>query len=180
MTQGRRRRRRKRCRFCHDLFLPDHRQDSPGGNRQYACSKPSCQKARHEKNQSDWLKKHPDAYRGPRIKVKLWRSAHSGYGKEYRENHPQARARDNEKRKERHRKAKIRRAEIQDAISQQPLIEKELKGTLFEGRNAEIQDSILQQLIIISVFISIYLRRARAEIQDPIEPSLCAGYLPPS
>jgi len=172
------RRRRKRCRYCRTLFFPDPHQDSHGGSRQYACSAPSCQSARHRDAHQRWLKRNPDAYQGRYVKVKLWRSHHSEYPKQYRRDHSKVALRDNEKRKERHLRRKNLRAVIQDALSHQPPVEKELKGTLFARQCADIQDALWRQSLVISLVSSCYFARVRAVIQDAFASSISPGYLP--
>lgn len=62
-------RRRKRCRFCRDLFWPDRRI----GKKQYACSKPECQKKRQQLNCKQWHEKNPTAERERRLVERLRR-----------------------------------------------------------------------------------------------------------
>jgi hypothetical protein len=112
------------------------------------------------------------------VKVKIWLSDHPGYGKQYRKTHPEATIRDNEKRKCRHQRRKNLRADIQDALSHQPPVEKELKGTLFARQCADIQDALWRQLIIISLFSCSYFSRTRAGIQDAFASGISPGYLP--
>jgi hypothetical protein len=50
-----RRKRRKRCPFCHDLFFPDPRV----GPRQWACGEAACQRRRHAQNCRDWRRRTP-------------------------------------------------------------------------------------------------------------------------
>jgi hypothetical protein len=50
------RRSRKRCPFCEELFWPDPRTRG----RQWACSKPACQKQRRRESQRRWRAKNPD------------------------------------------------------------------------------------------------------------------------
>lgn len=157
-------RRRKRCRFCKELFLPDPR---PGA-RQYACAKPSCQKERKHRNQKTWLKRRPGYFKGRYPNTRKWLQAHPGYLQQYRRKHPQALQRDNIYRKIRHREAQKRRADIQVALSLQRPIRQTLTSSLFPHSNADIQDPFWRQVIIISLFSAAYLARARADIQDPI------------
>lgn len=171
-------RRRKRCRYCHKLFLPDPRQDSPRGSRQYACSAPSCQRVRHRDAHQGWLERNPDAFQGRYVKVKLWRSHHPDYPRQYRGAHPEVALRDNEKRKERHQRRKTHRAVIQDALSHQLFVEKAVKDTLSAGPRAVIQDAIWRQILFISLVSCSYFARGRAVIQDAIASSPPPGYLP--
>ena len=171
-------RRRKRCHYCPILFFPDPHQDSARGSRQYACSAPSCQKARHRDNHQSWLQRNTDAYQGRYINVKLWRSHHPEYTKQYRRAHPVVALRDNEKRQERHQRRKNLRAVIQDALSHQPPVEKAVKVTLFAGSRAVIQDPLWRQALIISLVSCSYFARGRAVIQDPFASGSAPGYLP--
>ncbi len=56
MAQPWRRKRHKRCRFCHALFRPHPRL----GPRQYACGAPACQRERHAQNCRAWRRRHPE------------------------------------------------------------------------------------------------------------------------
>jgi len=172
------RRRRKRCRYCRQLFLPDPRQESPRGNRQYACSKPSCQQARHRDNHQAWLKRDPEAYRGRYPKTQLWLSRHPGYLKAYRRDHPEAVARDNAGRRARRKRARTLRADIQDAILQQPPGTKEIKASLSATPGADIQDSLWAQTVIISLVSARYLLRRCADMQDAIDSRSTRPYPP--
>jgi len=164
--------RRKRCRFCKELFHPDPRLAS----RQYACSKPSCQKARKHTKQKKWFKRNPHYFQGRYPNTKKWLEAHPGYLKQYRCNHPEAVRRDNEKRKFRHRGAKKAYADIQVALSLQGHILKTLKPILAPIFNADIQVAFWKQLIIISMVSVSYLARTRADIQVPIAFSKSPRY----
>lgn len=63
------RRRRKRCRYCAELFRPDPRV----GKRQRACSKSDCQSRRQAKNREDWLGRHPGYFTGRGFQHKRYR-----------------------------------------------------------------------------------------------------------
>lgn len=54
------RRRRKRCRYCSELFRPDPRV----GKRQRACSERDCQNRRQAENREDWLRRHSGYFTG--------------------------------------------------------------------------------------------------------------------
>ena len=128
------RRRRKRCRFCGSLFLPDPRL----GSRQISCSKSQCQEARKRANQEDWLRLHPGYFWGRYPKLKPWHAAHPGYLAEYRRKHPEKTARDNGLRKERHELARKGLADIQDSIRLQAPVVKRLESLLAGGSPADI------------------------------------------
>lgn len=51
---------RKRCEFCHRLFLPDRRV----GQRQRACSETGCKKARARQSSARWKKANPASRAG--------------------------------------------------------------------------------------------------------------------
>ena len=55
--------RRKRCRFCPDLFWPHPRVKK----RQRACRKPECQKKRRAETQKAWREKNPDYWKARRL-----------------------------------------------------------------------------------------------------------------
>ncbi len=141
-------RRRRRCRFCRDLFLPDPRLKSG----QIACSKAECQKARKRANQDDWLQRHPGYFKGRYPNTKTWLEEHPGYQRQYRGRRPEAACKDNLLRKKRHEIAQKARADIQDSISLQEAVSKRLTPDLFPGAPADIQDSIWPQVVMVSIF----------------------------
>jgi hypothetical protein len=149
------RRRRKCCRFCSSLFLPDRRL----GSHQVACSKTDCQAARKRANQEVWLKRHPGYFRGRYPKLKHWHAGHPGYLAEYRQKHPEIAARDNALRKQRHDLGRKARADIQDSIGLQALILKRLEPILARPPNADIQDSFWPNVVVASVFSSRFATR---------------------
>jgi len=60
----------KHCEFCGRFFVPDPRV----GNRQRACSRPECRKARKRTSQKAWLAHEPDYFSGRYCYVKEWRA----------------------------------------------------------------------------------------------------------
>jgi len=60
----------KRCKFCGRYFTPDKRV----GDRQKACSRKECQRARKQLAQSNWVKKNPNYFKGRYEYVKEWRA----------------------------------------------------------------------------------------------------------
>jgi hypothetical protein len=151
------RRRRKRCRFCDSLFLPDPRLRS----RQIACSKSQCQEARKRANQKDWIGRHPGYFQGRYPKLKPWHTAHPGYLAEYRRTNPEKTIRDNALRKERHELARKGLADIQDSIALQAPVVKRLEPLLAGGASADIQDSLLADVVVASIFSSRFAPRLR-------------------
>ena len=72
---------RKKCRNCNCLFIPDHR----NRKRQNYCRKPKCRKASKAKSQKKWLAKpeNQDHFRGSTnvLRVQEWRKKNPGYWK---------------------------------------------------------------------------------------------------
>ncbi len=173
MAAGKKRR-RKRCRFCCELFTPDPRLKG----KQYACSAPQCQLERKRAKQRRWVGRNPGYFKRRYDNTKEWLRSHPGYAAQYRRDHPDQVERDNAARKKRHERAKSVRADIQVAKSLQAPVSKILTPVLAESRNAGIQDAILPQVIGVSLFSSVYLERARAGIQGPIASASAACYGP--
>ena len=71
---------RKKCRNCNDLFIPDPR----NAKRQKYCHKSECRKASKAASQRHWLQKpeNQDYFCGPdNVKrVQLWREANRDTG----------------------------------------------------------------------------------------------------
>jgi len=158
------RKRRRRCRFCSQLFLPDPRLKG----RQSVCSAPDCQRRRKQAGQKRWLGSNPGYFEGRYLKIKAWLCSHPGYLARYRRDHPEKVESDNQTRKRRHLEAKATLADIQVARSLQTPIQKALTLSLANPRNADIQVPLLPQVIVVSLFSAAYLTRARADIQVPI------------
>jgi len=70
---------RKKCRHCQLLFIPDPRNK----DRQNYCRHPACRKASKADSQQRWLQKpeNRDYFRGPEHvrRVQRWRAEHPGY-----------------------------------------------------------------------------------------------------
>ena len=73
--------RRRRCKSCHDLFMPDPRHLK----RQKFCTKPECKTDSKMHSQQNWLKKEKnrDYFSGSEhvIRVQQWRKENPGYWK---------------------------------------------------------------------------------------------------
>ena len=59
----------KGCKFCGRYFTPDKRV----GERQKACSRTECQRARKQIAQSNWVKKNASYFKGRYEYIKQWR-----------------------------------------------------------------------------------------------------------
>jgi hypothetical protein len=72
---------RKKCKNCHNLFVPDAR----NRDRQKYCCKPACRKASKADSQKRWCQKpeNIDYFRGPDNveRVQRWREANPGYSR---------------------------------------------------------------------------------------------------
>ena len=55
--------RKRPCSICRKWFRPNPRV----GTRQWACTKPDCQKARRQRTQANWRARNPDYFTGHRI-----------------------------------------------------------------------------------------------------------------
>ena len=70
---------RKKCRHCNRLFIPDPRSK----DRQHYCRQPACRKASKADSQHRWLQKPENRgyFRGPDhvARVRRWRAEHPGY-----------------------------------------------------------------------------------------------------
>jgi hypothetical protein len=60
---------RKRCHFCGRFFVPDRRVEE----RQKACRRDSCKKARKHTSQQAWCQKNPGYFEGRYAYVREWR-----------------------------------------------------------------------------------------------------------
>lgn len=82
---------RRRCRYCHCLFVPD-----PRVKEQFACSRPPCQKKRVDEGKARWKTQNLGRgyFRGRYPYVKAWLAApdHAGYLRNYRRERAKLRA----------------------------------------------------------------------------------------
>jgi NAD+--asparagine ADP-ribosyltransferase len=94
---------KKRCHYCQSYFIPH----PCVGQRQEACRKIQCQKARKAQNNREWRKKNPDCYNGDYPRIKKWLNNHPGYLKKYRQNHPEYREKNRKSQSMRDRSKKL-------------------------------------------------------------------------
>jgi hypothetical protein len=167
MSEGRKQPRKKRCRFCRELFNPGPR----AGSRQVSCSRPECQKARKKASQDHWVAQNPGYFKGLYRNTKRWLKEHPGYLAEYRRRNPQKVALDNERRRIRRKAAREAAADIQDSISLEPAVTKALSPFLPASSRADIQDSILPRIVTVALFSSHCLRRRYARLDRLAAPS---------
>ena len=132
---------RKKCRHCHRLFVPDHR----NRDRQRYCNEPECRKASKADSQKRWNQKpeNVDYFRGPdNVKrVQQWRNNNPGYWR---------------------KKPKTSDDALQDSLNQQ-LIDKTVNNDDFTNR--ALQDLLMGQP---SVLIGIISQLTGYALQDDI------------
>jgi hypothetical protein len=95
-----RRRRRKHCRCCKELFDPNPRTQ---GKQKY-CSKESCQRHRQRESEHRWRISNPDCLAYQQEQSKQWHKARPGYSHLRREKNPKIARRNIELTRERMRR----------------------------------------------------------------------------
>ena len=132
---------RKRCKHCHKLFVPDPRNKS----RQLFCRKTDCRKASKADSQQRWRQKpdNRDYFRGPENvqRVQRWREANPGYWC---------------------KKPNFSRSALQDPLTVQPI---ENNSNNFDFANYALQDLLIVQP---SVIIGIIAQLTGSALQDDI------------
>jgi hypothetical protein len=132
---------RRKCRHCHTLFIPDHR----NRDRQKYCFLPECRNASKAASQQRWLDKpeNQDYFQGPdNVKrVQRWRKDNPGYWK---------------------RKSKTGPDALQDPLNQQ-----HINNT---NNNCQFANDALQDLLNMqpSVLIGIIAQLTGYALQDDI------------
>jgi len=90
------------CRYCEQAFQPSkHRPD------QSVCSQAECQNRRRSDYRRHKLQTDPEYAQVVRDSRKKWRDAHPDYQKNYRQNHPEAAARNREQQRHRDQKRQV-------------------------------------------------------------------------
>ena len=158
--------RRKRCRFCRCLFHPDRRTKG----KQYACSKPDCQKRQKKENQAAWLARHTGYFKGRYPNTRKWLDEHPGYLAAYRAQNPEAREKHASEERDRRKQRAELAVDIQDLKSLQSIDDNGFTGEL---PSVDIQDSISTELLLI---IGLMARLPRVDIQDSTDMSLPVCY----
>jgi len=132
---------RKKCRHCKMLFVPDPR----NRNRQKYCFLSECKRASKAASQQRWLEKpdNQDYFKGPENveRVQRWRKDNPGYSK---------------------RKSKIDPEPLQDPLNQQHIDKTD--------NNCDFADSALQDLLNLqpAVLIGIIAQLTGYALQDDI------------
>ncbi|WP_205749431.1 hypothetical protein [Desulfopila sp. IMCC35008] len=133
--------RRRKCKHCRELFIPDHR----NRNKQRYCSKPECRVASKAAAQEKWLQKEENKnyFRGPDNvrRVQAWREHNPGYRQKQRlrRNALQDHSSGNNKRKQED-KPKLTKEPLQDLLTSYPIV---LVGLLAHFSGSLLQDDIV-------------------------------------
>ena len=132
---------RKKCRNCKRLFLPDHR----NRDRQNFCKSPACQKASKAYSQKKWLQKpgNRNYFKGPvnTQRVREWRKRNPGYWK---------------------RNSSKSENALQDSLNGQVA---EIKGDIGDFTGIALQDFLAAQP---AVFIGLISKFIGSSLQDDI------------
>jgi len=135
--------RRRKCRYCLDLFDPDPR----NLRHQHYCSKPACRKASKADSQRRWLGKaqNRDYFRGAAnvARVQAWRAAHPGYWKRPRPQKEIALQEDSlaQLTEKKQQSATLFDLALQDLLCAQPLV---LIGLIANLTGSALQEDIAQ------------------------------------
>jgi hypothetical protein len=153
---------RKGCPFCGLLFEPD-----PRAEVQKCCGRAECQRARKRQNLKRWRVLHPDHAARYKGKQRAWAKAYPDYWQRYRAEHPEYAARDNQRRVDSRRRAKL---SANETGMRQAVIEKlrEVKRLSGAGVSAN-ETGILRRVIAIedclrsTAAVALSARRNRLE-----------------
>jgi hypothetical protein len=159
--------RRRRCRFCGEIFVPDRRLKG----RQYACGSAACQRERHRLNCAAWNDDHRAQFRGRYPQTQTWLAEHAGYLESYRDAHPEVRERHRVTERERWRRRRRAALDIQDAISIQTLSQEEV---VRDNAGLDIQDSIWSYLFVLIGLVAVNGRLDRQDSMARRPPALYA------
>ena len=153
---------RKRCRYCKSLFIPDPRV----GQRQKTCGDDLCQKAHKAQNNARWRKRNPDYARNDYPRLKEWLDQYPGYLKEYRQTHPEYVKKNREAQRVRDRSKKLR-LDIQAEIKRQA---PEITNQLWNLPHLDIQDEIPVKPLEMTFLLS---NLPCLDIQVPLDNAFC-------
>lgn len=137
---------RKKCRNCKRLFVPDYR----NRNRQKYCSEADCRKASKAASQKKWLNKpeNKDHFCGPVNvqRVQEWRKQNPGYWKRKRSNQADA-LQDpltGQLIENTHDNRQIATSALQDFLKKQPTV---IIGLISNFIGSALQDDIAKTLL---------------------------------
>ena len=153
---------RKRCRYCKKLFIPNPRV----GDHQVTCDDPQCKKAHKAKNNAHWRRRNPDYFRNDYPRVKRWLDQHPGYLKEYRQTHLEYMKKNREIQRVRDRKKRLC-LDIQAEIKRQA---PEITNQLWDLPPLDIQGEISIKPLEITLLFS---KLPCLDIQVPLDTACC-------
>lgn len=145
---------RRRCEYCGRWYAPDPRT----AGQQKACPRPECRLARRRRKQRRWRALNPGCERGQRVTRKVWAKAYPDYYRQYRATHPDYVARDNRRRVEARRRAKVsanvtasRRALVEKAsrLGSAPAPEVSANVTAMSRRMAAVEDCLRSTVAVL-------------------------------
>ena len=153
---------KKRCRYCKRLFIPDSRVC----DRQVTCDDPHCRKAHKAKNNALFRRRNPEYFRNDYPRVKQWLDQHPKYLKEYRQTHPEYVKKNREAQRVRDRWKKLC-LDIQAEIKKQtPEITNQLWNLPYLDIQAEIPIQPLEMTFLFSNLPCL-------DIQVPLDNAFC-------
>lgn len=158
--------RRRRCRFCGQLF----RRDPRLGSRHYACPEPACQTQRKRANRTAWSQAHPDYSRDQYAKKRPWFQARPGYHAALRKRSPQVAERHRARERERRQLERQEQDAVQVAVRIQDAVARDLAA---ESPVVAQSDSLLIHLAIAHQFAGELPRVAQP---DPMERDVLLAY----
>lgn len=139
--------RRRKCKNCHDLFIPDAR----NLKRQKFCRKPACKIVSKKHSQQKWLMKPNNKYyfSGPAnvIRVQQWREQNPGYWK----------------RKKTKKAISLIEGALQETLSAKTIINKGFSSDLMQNA---LQDSLSAKTLVIIGFDAQLNKTALQDIID--------------
>ena len=113
--------RRRRCRWCGELFTPDPRTK----DQQRYCSKSGCQTKRQRRNESAWRIKNPDCLDYQREQSRSWHTNHPEYSRKRRLKYPRLLAKNRSDTKIRMRRIRFRKLFDKSKVILTQLVERQ-------------------------------------------------------
>ena len=140
---------RKTCCICPTSFIP-HRKL---GDRQKTCGDPECQRTNKRNNDARWRRNNSKCTQNDYPRVKAWLDEHSGYLKQYRQDHPEYIQKNRAAQKRRDRQRKVR-LDIQAKLNRQPSEIVEQSKRISTVSHLDIQDEFILKPLEITFILS--------------------------
>ena len=134
--------RRRKCKHCRELFIPDHR----NRNKQRYCSRQDCRKASKTASQKKWQTKadNKNYHCGPENvrRVQQWRKRNPGYWKKMKIKQQALQDHLSENSAEKHKdRSKLTKTPLQDLLTHYPAV---IVGLLAHLSGSPLQDDIAE------------------------------------